>query len=194
MTECQECNNAIDADDQFCRNCGAKLGPPEPDIIESDQHFNLEFDNDWVSDLEEVKAVAKMAIPDNFKEVTVDHLRSRVIQAIWIKSVGIDRYAVLGIGRVETDEDRRRKSEAEAKAKAGVAWGGWTAFSIWEQPEEPYHLGWSNGLISHASLTAKEAERIAATLSRVRYEIHPCDCAAMRYAPSETNPGFLVKL
>src|SRR5262245_44116070 len=107
MTVCQHCNNASDADDQFCRNCGAKLGPPEPDIIESDQHFNLEFDNDWVSDFEEVKAVAKMAIPDNFMEVSLDHLRRRVIQAIWIKSVGIDPYAVYGIGRVETDEDRR---------------------------------------------------------------------------------------
>ena len=134
-----------------------------------------------------------MAIPDNFKEVTLDHLRRRVIQAIWIKSIGIDPYAVLGIRRVETDEDRRRKAEAEVKAPAGAAWGGWVAGSIPEQPEEPYHLVWSNGLISHANLTAKEAERIAAILKRVRYEVHPCDCAAVRYAPSETNPGFLVK-
>src|SRR5262249_40029774 len=173
-----------------CRNCGAKLGPPEPDIIESDQHFNSEFDNDWVSDFVEVKAVAKMAIPDNFMEVTLDHLRSRVIQAIWIKSVGIDRYAVYGIGRVETDEDRRRKAEAEAKA-GGVV--GWIGRSIQERPEEPYHLVWSNGLISHANLPGEEAERIAAILARVRYEIHPCDCDTVPYEPSETNPGFLVK-
>jgi len=188
MTVCQHCNNAIDADDQFCRNCGAKLGPPEPDIIESDQHFNLEFDNDWVSDFEEVKAVAKMAIPDNFKEVTLDHLRRRVIQAIWIKSVGIDPYAVLGIRRVERDEDRRRKAEAEA----GAGWS-YISLSVPEEPEEPCHLVWSNGLISHANLTGEETERIAAILARVRYEIRPCDCDTVPYEPSETNPGFLVK-
>ena len=118
MSECQHCNTAIDACDQFCRNCGAKLGPPESDVIGSDQDFIVEFDDEWVSDMEEVKAVAKIAIPDNFKEVTLDHLRKRVIQAIWIKSRGIDPYSVLGIGRVETDEDRRRKAEAEAEAEA----------------------------------------------------------------------------
>ena len=191
MPVCQHCNNAIDAHVKFCRNCGAKLGPPEPDIIGSDQDMNSEFDDEWVGNMKEVTAIAKMAIPDNFKEVTLDHLRRRVIQAIWIKSIGIDPYAVLGIRRVETDEDRRRKAEAEAKA-AGRP-GGWVGGSIPEQPEEPYHLVWSNGLISHANLTAKEAERIAAILKRVRYEVHPCDCAAVRYAPSETNPGFLVK-
>jgi hypothetical protein len=169
------------------------LGPPQPDIIESDQHFDLEFDNDWVSDSEEVRAIAKMAVPDNFKELTLDHLRRRLIQAIWIKSVGIDPYAILGIRRVETDEDRWRKAEAEANA-TGAALGGWTAGPVREQPEEPYHLVWSNGLISHANLTAEEAERIAAILARVRYEIHPCDCDTVAYAPSETNPGFLVKL
>jgi len=197
MGECQHCNTAIDACDQFCRNCGAKLGPPEPDVIESDQDFNVEFDDEWVSDMEEVKAVAKTAIPDNFKEVTLDHLRRRVIQAIWIRSRGIDPYSVLGIGRVETDEDRRRKAEAEAAVEAGAAlgsWVGWAGASIPALPEEPYHLVWSNGLISHANLTGKEAERIATILARVRYEIHPCDCDAVPYAPSETNPGFLVKV
>ena len=201
MSECQHCNTAIDACDQFCRNCGAKLGPPESDVIGSDQDFIVEFDDEWVSDMEEVKAVAKTAIPDNFKEVTLDHLRTRVIQAIWIKTRGIDPYSVLGIGRVETDEDRRRKAEAEAEADAAAeagealgVWVGWAGAPIPALPEEPYHLVWSNGLISHANLTGKQAERIATILARVRYEIHPCDCDAVPYAPSETNPGFEVKV
>jgi hypothetical protein len=200
MTVCQECSTAIDAHDRFCRNCGAKLGP-ESNVIASDQDFDMEFDDEWVTDFDEIKAIAKIAIPDNFKEVTLDHLRRRVIQAIWIKSRGIDPYSVLGIGRVETDEDRRRKAEAEAEAEAAVeggapsgGWVGWAGASVRAQPEEPYHLVWSNGLISHANLTGKEAERIAAILARVRYEIHPCDCDAVPYAPSETNPGFLVKM
>ncbi|HYL98580.1 MAG TPA: zinc ribbon domain-containing protein [Blastocatellia bacterium] len=188
VVKCEHCEAQIAPEDTFCRYCGAKLGSGNREASLEREDSRPELDDSWIASMEEVEAIANIAIPDNFKEVTVEHLKSRVIQAIWIISVGIDPYAALGIRDVEAQDDLERKMANNSSS------GDWLWPAAGPSPvTERYHLIWSGGLISHSTLTREQAGRVESIMARVGYRIEACDCDKTKYKASETNSGFLNK-
>ena len=186
-SECKNCKADVAHGQNFCRKCGLRVDSDGVD--EADAEQSQVPDDSWVDSYQEVGDVAKLAIPENFKEFSLEDLRSRVVQAIWLRTLGIDPYA----GREASGHEVHQEDNNPIPSKPMEAARQSANRACWIQPDQPeariqrWHVVWLNGLVGHLTLTSAEAKRIGAFLRRAG-RIEPCDCEIANSEPSNTKP------
>src|SRR5690349_3240181 len=91
-SHCKSCGTTCIVNARFCRKCGMALYSKESVDEEffPESNDGLEFDD--LYDFKTLKEVIKEAVPENFKELTLERLRRHIIRSIWKQFIGIDPF------------------------------------------------------------------------------------------------------
>ena len=207
----------ITVEPKFCRHCGNPLFRPtviplpfismEPDQIDFEE---LDEFDDWPDfsdfhNFETLEESIKAAIPENYKELSLEELRRQVVGALWKQ--------FMGTYPSQTPEQEAKWAEHQAAMDRAhqdlmqrcIEAGTPPPLPPMASPRsrhdvrlqqfiQDYHQVWINGLTVHLSITPKEIEQMTPQLEKYGYKIKPCDCDKVRYVPDETHPHFMRKV
>jgi hypothetical protein len=75
MALCKYCGMDTAGEPNYCGNCGVLLGSFE---VEGAEVLTEELEDDWeVGEFQDVEDVARIAVPENYEEFSLHHLRRR---------------------------------------------------------------------------------------------------------------------
>ena len=195
LPHCKNCGTPCLVDARYCRKCGMALYSQEElaELYPDDNGEGLEFDD--LHDFETLEEVINDAVPENFKELTIERLRRHIIRSIWKQFMGIDPFpSTQELIEQEHKHKRQMQNYIERNEPPMLLLprtkGSYEGIN---DLERQYHLVWINGMVRHLSLMPEEVEYIQAIVAQHYYHLEPCDCDKVKYIPSEINPNFLRK-
>jgi len=194
----------IEVAPRFCRHCGhclIQLGDLRAQDGEIDEIDSAELTGrpsmDELQDWGRLEEVIRAAVPENYKELSLEELRRQIIGALWERYTGIYPYAT-------PEQQAAMERQHEELMQQCIAAGTPPLMILsapWSRQDEDaeasaqrYHLVWLNGLTAHLNAAPKEMVYWRPQLERNLYKVEPCDCNEVKYVPDEAYPHFRRKV